>query len=79
MKELEEKFGSKEEAEKLFSRFSMFRQQPLAIPEESKAQPPSSNLGDSKTLDQTHIATGPNPNSAEQGKGGSGLEEESIS
>ena len=51
LKELEEKFGSKEEAERLFSRFSAFRQQPQTIPEESTAQPPKSHSEIPQTLD----------------------------
>ena len=65
LKELEEKFGSKEEAEKLFSRFSKFRQKPLEIPKESVAQSLRSNPEDSKTPDPTRAETGPNPDIAE--------------
>ena len=51
LRELEEKFGSKEEAMKLFSRFLAFRQQPQMVPDESTAQPPSSHPEGSQTLD----------------------------
>ena len=79
IKELEEKFGSKEEAMKLFSRFSAFRQQPQTILDESTVQPPSSQPEGSQTLDLAHTETGPTPDIEEHGQSGGRMEEESVS
>ena len=79
IKELEEKFCSKEEAMKLFSRFSAFRQQPQTVPDESTTRPPSSQPEESQTLDLAHTETRPTPDIEEQGQSGGRTEEESVS
>ena len=81
LKELDEKFGSKEEAVRIFSRFSAIRQQPQMIPDESTAQPPIPHTeGEgAQPQDLSHAETGPSPGIGEQGKGGDGPEEESVS